>query len=112
MSRGSSPEDESKPLIPTGGALMNSGEYYGNSALGSVTYAPILEQLHTKSIPGAIEEVSASEKLESLVHECGVPPHKLPGMITLPICEYSSAQVIVYLQNFLRSYPRASIATP
>lgn len=83
MSRGSSPDDEGKPLIPTGGALVNGGEYYGNSALGSVTYAPIFEQLHAKSIPGAIEEVSPSEKLESLVHECGVPPHKLPGMILL-----------------------------
>lgn len=83
MSRGSSPDDEGKPLIPTGGALVDGGAYYGNSALGSVSYAPIFEQLHTKSIPGAIEEVSASEKLESLVHECGVPPHKLPGMILL-----------------------------
>ena len=83
MSRGSSPDDEGKPLIPTGGALVNGGEYYGNSALGSVTYAPIFEQLHAKSIPGAIEEVSPTEKLESLVHECGVPPHKLPGMVLL-----------------------------
>ena len=80
MSRGSSPEDEAKPLIPTGGALVNGGEYYGNSALDSVTYAPIFEQINTKSISGAIGESSASEKLESLVHECGVPPHKLPGI--------------------------------
>jgi len=83
MSRGSSPDDEVKPLIPTGGALVNGGEYYGNSALGSLTYAPIFEQLHTKSLTSAIEEVSASDKLESLVHECGVPPHKLPGMVLL-----------------------------
>ena len=85
MSRGTSPDDEVKPLIPTGGALVDGGEYYGNSAIGSVAYVPILEQLHTKSRPGAIEEASPSEKLESLVHECGVPPHKLPGMILLSL---------------------------
>ena len=101
MSPASSPDDEGKPLIPTGGALVNGGEYYGNSALGSVTYAPIFEQLHTKSIPGAIEEVSASEKLESLVHECGVPPHKLPGMVLLLLflSRYGSAQAIVCSRN-------------
>lgn len=112
MSRASSPDEEGKPLIPTGGALVNGGEYYGNSALGSVTYAPIFEQLHARSIPGAIEEVSASDKLESLVHECGVPPHKLPGMIRPVLSRYDSAQSIVHIQNCSRNYPRGSFATP
>ncbi|CAE6420675.1 putative transcriptional regulatory protein C1F7,11c [Rhizoctonia solani AG-1 IB] len=90
FSRSASPSNDTDEGITSGAALdlaggtLQSGKWYGASALGSVNVAPIFEQLHHNGIstgrPTSLDDIqqpTAAEKLKSLVQECGVPPHKL-----------------------------------
>ncbi|KAG8761465.1 hypothetical protein FRC14_003878 [Serendipita sp. 396] len=76
-SRASSPGDPATK----GGSLHSGGTYFGNSALGSLSSMPILEQLQNGGLPPALDEPSPSDNLKSLVQECGVAPHKLPELV-------------------------------
>lgn len=77
-SRASSPGNDP---ATKGGSLQSGGAYFGNSALGSVSSMPILEQLNNSAFPTSLDEPSPSDNLKSLVQECGVAPHKLPELV-------------------------------
>ncbi|CAE6394799.1 unnamed protein product [Rhizoctonia solani] len=94
FSRSASPSNDTDEGITTGatldiaGGTLQSGKWYGTSALGSVNVAPILEQLQHNGIstgrPTTLDDIqqpTAAEKLKSLVQECGVPPHKLAELV-------------------------------
>ncbi|GAB1519841.1 hypothetical protein RhiTH_002912 [Rhizoctonia solani] len=94
FSRSASPSNETDEGIATGTTLdiaagtLQSGKWYGASALGSVSVVPILEQLQHNGIstgrPPTLDDIqqpTAAEKLKSLVQECGVPPHKLAELV-------------------------------
>lgn len=92
-SRSTSPSDETDEgcagtTLDVGVGTLQSGKWFGASALGSVSVAPILEHLHHNGIstgrPPSLDEPvqpTPAEKLKSLVQDCGVPPHKLAELV-------------------------------
>ncbi|KAG8913962.1 hypothetical protein FRC00_001187, partial [Tulasnella sp. 408] len=70
---------------PSGG-MLEAGKWFGTSALGSVNSRPIIEQLQqtTSGTVGATiqeEHSQVTDKLKSLIQDCGVPPHKLSELV-------------------------------
>ncbi|CAE7171712.1 unnamed protein product [Rhizoctonia solani] len=93
-SRSASPSNETDEGAAAGATMesavgtLQSGKWYGASALGSVSVVPILEQLHHSGISAGrpvtlddIQQPTAAEKLKYLVQDCGVPPHKLAELV-------------------------------
>ncbi|KAG8928916.1 hypothetical protein FRC02_006221 [Tulasnella sp. 418] len=75
---GSHKEEEHEPS----GGTLQSGRWFGTSALGSVNEHPILDQLQSNpALQPVIEDASISDRLKSLVQDCGVPPHQLSELV-------------------------------
>ncbi|KAG8856771.1 hypothetical protein FRB96_006274 [Tulasnella sp. 330] len=104
-SRSGSPKLEDH--APAGG-MLESGRWYGTSALGSVYSRPILEQLQSEVVPQMIEDAAeVNDKLKSLIQECGVSPHKLFELVQeLPPKSLSDVLINYYFTfvNYTR-YP-------
>ncbi|KAG9039629.1 hypothetical protein FRB95_009210 [Tulasnella sp. JGI-2019a] len=104
-SRSGSPKPEDH--APAGG-MLESGRWYGTSALGSVYSRPILEQLQSEAVPQLIEDAAeVNDKLKSLIQECGVSPHKLFELVQeLPPKSLSDVLIDYYFTyvNYTR-YP-------
>ncbi|CAE6470126.1 unnamed protein product [Rhizoctonia solani] len=93
-SRSASPSNETDEgtgagaTLESAGGTLQSGKWYGASALGSVSVVPILEQLQHNGISTGrpvtlddIQQPTAAEKLKSLVQDYGVPPQKLAELV-------------------------------
>ncbi|KAG8902432.1 hypothetical protein FRB99_004495, partial [Tulasnella sp. 403] len=111
-----SPSSRSESPKPEGGhdpagGMLESGRWYGTSALGSVNSRPIIEQLQ-HSTPGNVQPIvedssEVTDKLKSLIQDCGVPPHKLSELVQdLPPRSLSDVLIDFYFTsvNYTR-YP-------
>ncbi|QRV72662.1 Fungal specific transcription factor domain [Ceratobasidium sp. AG-Ba] len=118
-SRSASPSNEADDNVAVGatldiaGGTLQAGKWYGASALGSVSVAPILEQLQHSGLSAGRssledpQQPTPAEKMKSLVQDCGVPPHKLAELVQdLPPKSVSDALVDFYFThvNYTR-YP-------
>ena len=122
LSPESSQEDELREEeIPNAvGTLQhhNHGPFYGTEALGSVNSTPILEQVrgsptgrfqrvlnrngqfHVTQLPTVDEVTSAADKLQHLVQDCGLQPHKLDELVRgLPPKTFCDDLVDFFFQN-------------
>lgn len=110
-SRSSSPG----PGEPSGG-MLEAGKWFGTSALGSVNSRPIIEQLqqNTSGNIGATlqeEHSQVTDKLKSLIQDCGVPPHKLSELVQdLPPRSLSDVLIDYYFTSV--NYTRYPIYEP
>lgn len=124
-SRSASPSNETDEgvvaagvTLDAAGGILQSGKWYGASALGSVSVAPILEQLQYSGFstgrPTSLEDPhqpSPAEKLKSLVQDSGVPPHKLAELVQdLPPKSVSDTLVDFYFAHI--NYTRYPLYEP
>ncbi|KAG8973764.1 hypothetical protein FRC05_008183 [Tulasnella sp. 425] len=111
-SRSSSPVPGPEPS----GGMLEAGKWFGTSALGSVNSRPIIEQLqHSTSgnIGATIQEEHSqvTDKLKSLIQDCGVPPHKLSELVQdLPPRSLSDVLIDYYFTSI--NYTRYPIYEP
>ncbi|KAG8739257.1 hypothetical protein FRC12_016389 [Ceratobasidium sp. 428] len=96
---------------------LQSGKWYGASALGSVSVAPILEQLQYSGLSAGrptledSHQPTPAEKMKSLVQDCGVPPHKLAELVQdLPPKSVSDTLVNFYFTHI--NYTRYPLYEP
>ncbi|KAG9049504.1 hypothetical protein FS837_009984, partial [Tulasnella sp. UAMH 9824] len=100
---------------PSGG-MLEAGKWFGTSALGSVNSRPIIEQLQqtTSGAVGATiqeEHSQVTDKLKSLIQDCGVPPHKLSELVQdLPPRSLSDVLIDYYFTSV--NYTRYPIYEP
>ncbi|KAJ3736301.1 fungal-specific transcription factor domain-containing protein [Lentinula guzmanii] len=106
------------------GGAFQSGKWYGNSAIGSIAPASVLEQLqnavmppkeasHNNTIHSVVPvlEPSAADNLKTLVQECGVSPHKIPEILQeLPPLRTSDALINYYFTSL--NWTRYAISEP
>jgi hypothetical protein len=100
------------------GGAFQSGKWYGASALGSVSVAPLLEQLQHSGFSTNRsttledhQQPTAAEKLKSLVQDCGLPPHKLAELVQdLPPKSVSDTLVNFYFAHI--NYTRYPLYEP
>ncbi|KAG8721982.1 hypothetical protein FRC08_008078 [Ceratobasidium sp. 394] len=122
-SRSASPSNDTEDNMVAGttldvaGGTLQSGKWYGASALGSVSVAPILEQLQHSGLSAgrpALEDPlqpTPAEKMKYLVQDCGVPPHKLAELVQdLPPKSVSDALVDFYFTHI--NYTRYPLYEP
>ncbi|KAG8745794.1 hypothetical protein FRC10_007056 [Ceratobasidium sp. 414] len=120
-SRSVSPSNDAEDNIGTtldvSGGTLQSGKWYGASALGSVSVAPILEQLQHSGFSAGRptledpHQPTPAEKMKYLVQDCGVPPHKLAELVQdLPPKSVSDALVDFYFAHI--NYTRYPLYEP